>query len=130
MRTGSLYIIQIFLQFLKAQAVSRRPVSMKARVQCQVSPCEIYGGQSGTGTGFSPSNKDFFPPPRSVSFHQCTILIFTYMRTFQNAMLFPISTSSGWKYFHFSLGFKALNYLQKEIEFVSFNTLLHVPALL
>jgi hypothetical protein len=38
-----------------AQAVSRRPVTAEARVRSRVSPCEICGGQSGTGTGFPPS---------------------------------------------------------------------------
>jgi len=38
-----------------AQAVSRRPLSFKARTQCQTSPSGICGGQSGSGTGFSPS---------------------------------------------------------------------------
>jgi hypothetical protein len=34
-----------------AQAVSRRPLTAEARV----GPCAICGGQSGTGTCFSPS---------------------------------------------------------------------------
>jgi hypothetical protein len=38
-----------------AQAVSRRPVTTEARVRSPVSPCGIFGGQIGTGTGFSPS---------------------------------------------------------------------------
>jgi hypothetical protein len=38
-----------------AQAVSRRPLTAEARVR----PCGIYGGQSGTGTGFSQSTSDF-----------------------------------------------------------------------
>jgi hypothetical protein len=39
-----------------AQAVSRRPLTAKARVRSRVSPCGICGRQSGTGTGFSPVN--------------------------------------------------------------------------
>jgi hypothetical protein len=38
-----------------AQAVSRRPLTAEARIRSLVSPCGVYGGQSGTGTGFSPS---------------------------------------------------------------------------
>jgi hypothetical protein len=41
------------------QAVSRRPLTAEARVRSRVSPCEICGGQSGTGTGFSPSTSVF-----------------------------------------------------------------------
>jgi hypothetical protein len=36
-----------------AQAVSRQPVTAEARVRSRVGQCRIYGGQSGTGTGFS-----------------------------------------------------------------------------
>jgi hypothetical protein len=38
-----------------AQAVSRRALTAEARVNS----CGIYGGQSGTGTGFSPSSSVF-----------------------------------------------------------------------
>jgi hypothetical protein len=41
-----------------AQAVSRRPLTVEARVRSRVSPCGICGGQ-GTGTGFSPSTLVF-----------------------------------------------------------------------
>jgi hypothetical protein len=42
-----------------AQAVSRRTLITEARVRSRVSPCGIYGGQSGTGAGFSPSTSVF-----------------------------------------------------------------------
>jgi hypothetical protein len=42
-----------------AQAVSRRPLTVETRVRSRVSPCEICGGQSGTGIGFSPSTSVF-----------------------------------------------------------------------
>jgi hypothetical protein len=38
-----------------AQAVSRRPLT----AECRVNPCGICGGQSGTGTGISPSTLIF-----------------------------------------------------------------------
>jgi hypothetical protein len=40
-----------------AQAVRRRPLHVRSRV----SPCGIYGGQSGTGTGFFPRVLRFSP---------------------------------------------------------------------
>jgi hypothetical protein len=42
-----------------AQAISRRPPTAEARVQSRVSLCAICGGQSGTGTGFSPQVRRF-----------------------------------------------------------------------
>ena len=37
-----------------------RPLTVEARFRSKVSPCEICGGQSDTGTGFSP-NTSVFP---------------------------------------------------------------------
>jgi hypothetical protein len=42
-----------------AQAVSLRPLTAEARVRSRVSPCGICGGQSSTGTGFSPNTSVF-----------------------------------------------------------------------
>jgi hypothetical protein len=39
--------------------VSCWPLTVEAWVRAWVSPCEIFGGQSGTGTGFSLSSLDF-----------------------------------------------------------------------
>jgi hypothetical protein len=42
-----------------AQAVTHRPLPAEAWVRFRVSPCGICGGQSGTGTGFSPCTSVF-----------------------------------------------------------------------
>ena len=42
-----------------ALAVSRRPLNAEARVRFRVGPCVICGGESGTGTSFSPSASIF-----------------------------------------------------------------------
>jgi len=39
--------------------VNRRPLTAEARVCCQVSPCGICGGQSGTEAEFSPNSSVF-----------------------------------------------------------------------
>jgi hypothetical protein len=39
-----------------AHVVSRRHLTAEARVRARVNPCVICGGQSGIGTGFSPSS--------------------------------------------------------------------------
>jgi hypothetical protein len=57
-----------------AQVVSRRPLTAEARVRARVNPCGIRGGQSGTGTGFSPSSSAFpcqyiIPPSLANSYH-------------------------------------------------------------
>jgi hypothetical protein len=42
-----------------AQAVSHRLLTAEARIRVRFSPCVIFGGQSGTGTGRSPSSSVF-----------------------------------------------------------------------
>jgi hypothetical protein len=49
-----------------AQAVSRRPLTAQARIRARVKPLGICGGQSGTGTGFSPKSSIF---PVNIIFH-------------------------------------------------------------
>jgi hypothetical protein len=62
-----------------AQVVSRRPLTMEAWVRARVNPCGICGGQSGTGTGFSPSSSvlpcHIIPPSLSklISSGECVI---------------------------------------------------------
>jgi hypothetical protein len=46
-----------------AQAVSRRPLTAEGRFQSRVDPLGIYGGQSGTGTGFP---HEYFGFPLSI----------------------------------------------------------------
>jgi hypothetical protein len=47
-----------------AETVSRRAVTMQARLRSQVSPNENCGGQSGTGSGPSTSVIIIIPPIR------------------------------------------------------------------
>jgi hypothetical protein len=42
-----------------AHAVSRWTLTAEAKVRARVRPCVNCGGQSGTGTGFSPSSSVF-----------------------------------------------------------------------
>jgi hypothetical protein len=63
-----------------AQVVSRRSLTAEARVRAPVNPCGVCGGQSGTGTGFSPSSSGFpcqyiIPPSLSklISSGECVI---------------------------------------------------------
>ena len=44
-----------------AHAVSRRPSPRRLRIRSQARPCEICGGQSGTGISFSLHTAVFFP---------------------------------------------------------------------
>jgi hypothetical protein len=53
-----------------AQVVSHWPFTVEAQVHARVNTCGICGGQSGTGTGFSPNSSVFpcqYPIPPSLS---------------------------------------------------------------
>jgi hypothetical protein len=49
-----------------AQAVRHRPLTAEDRIRARINPCGFYGGQSGSGTGFSPissvSSVNIIPP--------------------------------------------------------------------
>jgi hypothetical protein len=53
-----------------AQAVSRRSLTAESRIRDGVNPYGLCGGQSGTGTGFSPSSSvspvNIIPPSFSI----------------------------------------------------------------
>ena len=70
---NSFRLIFGFIGRAMAQAVSLRRLTTEARVQSQVSLYEICGGQSGTGTGFSPSPSVFpvstMPPMLHIHIH-------------------------------------------------------------
>jgi len=55
------------------ETVSHWHLTTEVRVQYQSNPCEICGGQCGTGTSFSLSNSIF----TSVPFYQSSILIYS-----------------------------------------------------
>jgi len=59
-----------------AQAVRLWPLAKEDRVLSQVSPCEICGGQIGSGRGVSRSISFL---PCWYHFHQCFILILIYL---------------------------------------------------
>jgi hypothetical protein len=56
------------------QAVSRWPLTAEARVRARVNLRGIYGGQSGTGTGFFPRVLRFF-----LSVYHSTVAVQTHI---------------------------------------------------
>jgi len=57
---GQTHVIPLIWGRAMAQAASRRRLSSENRVHDRVSQCGIFGWQSGTGTGLSPSSSVFF----------------------------------------------------------------------
>jgi hypothetical protein len=64
----SMYVVRNSSRAM-AQAVSRRPLTAAAQVRLQVSPCEICGGLSSTGTDFFPSSSAFPCQYSTVALH-------------------------------------------------------------
>jgi hypothetical protein len=50
------YVIHVNLSLRLSQPISRQLIIAEVGVWCQVCPCLIFGGQGGTGTGFSSSS--------------------------------------------------------------------------
>jgi hypothetical protein len=90
------------LDLYKHVPVRRLPLTAEARFRSQVSQCEMCGGQSGTGTGFSPSTSVFPCQYHSAfaitmlqcTFHTCilhnqTFLCFSQLQSLQSTATVP-----------------------------------------
>jgi hypothetical protein len=81
-----------------AQAITPQPLNSEAKDRSQVSPCEIRGGQSGTGTAFL----------LTVSFHKRFVLIFIFM-----LLLAKGQTDEVWAQKSGRIGYQSTNYRQR-----------------
>jgi hypothetical protein len=105
-RAESINVIQ-FSRCVRRAMLWPRPFSAEARVRTQVSPDEIYSGESATGTDFSPGTSLFpcqYRPnstntPSSSSYTCCSSRRTNGrgLGTFQKATLFRKSGSAGYK---------------------------------
>jgi hypothetical protein len=64
----------MYISRVMAQDVSRWPLTTEARVRTRANPRGICGGQSGTGTGFSPSSSVFL-----LSIYHSTVALQTHI---------------------------------------------------
>jgi hypothetical protein len=76
------------------RSLSRRPLTAKAKVGTRINPCGICGGQSGTGTGFSPSSSVFSSVFHSTAALQTHIIWRRHLRLGAR----PITSSGKKKY--------------------------------
>ena len=85
MYTAGLEIdIRIILELVRpmTQAVGRRPLAAEAGDRSQASIREICGGQSGTGTGFSPSASGI----PSVGSEECSTFIHSFIQSIPDSI--------------------------------------------
>jgi hypothetical protein len=75
---NTIHVNFIFTDGAMGQAVSRRPLTVEARVRSQVSPREICGGRSGTGIGFPPEYLAF-----SCEYHFANVPYSSTCRSYQ-----------------------------------------------
>jgi hypothetical protein len=73
------------------QDFNRQPVAVEAGSHSHASPCGIYCGQSGKGTGVF---AHYFCFPPSVSCHQCSIFIHSFIHPSIHHRGYVVQTNS------------------------------------
>jgi hypothetical protein len=87
---------------ISANNATRCPLAAEAKVRFQASLCELYSGQSGTGTGFSPSTSVFPVSIIPLVLHTHLHLLVAFISRIRSKMLFgyrPVKSETKLKVF-------------------------------